>query len=495
MGSWSRSVPVVAMVAAVAAGAAVRAQRGAEPTGPRLPAPTAFPASGTYAIPLSVTLLEADPRAEVHYTLDGSVPTASSPRFDPARLFFLGAVYDGERGVRTGYTVRAVALTSGAAASSIATFTYTIERRDRTVYLSEPVFPGVRMIRDSDNDKMFLVVGQSRAALIDSGQGRGALRDYLAPDIGDRSLDVVFTHNHGDHIGQADQFVRESLEYIGEADRPALVQRLRAAGIPDATIESHVKAMTDGQQIDLGDRTLTLYAAPGHTPGSLVVLDEPSGILFTGDSFGSNNPVVPDSAYMQLGTSLPIDRYLDAILSVRARLRGRVTAVLTGHNDRPLWGETYLDNVQAAAQSIVDHGAAVLVPGPRPAGGQQAQWGDRLNDPNWGAISVNTARLLSVPFERIASISRLDVSGGTLQERFSSDVTTYHLQVPKGARTVGIRPVSLASRPGRLTVHGVPTPSGTEVTVPLRGLRSVDVVVMSPDGSASTTYRLQVSQP
>ena len=492
--TWRAAVAVATVL--LAAGVAAAPQRGGgAPPGPRLPLPTVFPAPGTYATTLSVTLLDADARAEIHYTLDGSVPTAASPRFDPVKLFFLGAVSDGDRGLSAGYTVRAVALDGEGGRSDVATFLYTIARRDRTVYRAEPVFPGVRMIRDADNDKMFLVVGRTRAVLIDSGQGRGALHDSLAPDIGDRPLDVVFTHNHGDHIGQADQFVRESMEYIGEEDRPALVQRLRAAGIPEATIDAHVRAMTEGQTIDLGDRTLTLYQAHGHTPGSLVVLDEPSGILFTGDAFGSNNPIVPDSAYMQLGTSLPIDRYLDAVLRLRAKLHGRVTAVLTGHNDRPLWGETYLDNVQAAAQSIVDHGAEVLVPGPRPAGGLQAQFGDRLNDPNWGAISVNRDRLLSVPPGQIAAVSVLDVSGGTLREAFSSEVKVYHVEVPAGARTLRLTPVSLSSRPRTLTVNGVATRSGAAVTVPLKGVRSIPIVVTSADGSTTTTYELQVVRP
>jgi glyoxylase-like metal-dependent hydrolase (beta-lactamase superfamily II) len=494
MRTSTRRVAAIAIVVALTTAGVAMAQQGGAAARPTLPAPTAFPASGTYATTISVTLLDADPGAQIHYTLDGSVPTAASPTFDPVRLFFLGAVSDGDRGLTTGYTVRAVALGAGGARSDVVTFTYTIARRDRTVYLSEPVFPGVRMIRDADNDKMFLVAGRSRAVLIDSGQGRGALRDYLAPYIGDRPLDVIFTHNHGDHIGQADQFVRESLEYIGEEDRPALVQRLRAAGTPDDVIEAHVKAMTDGQQIDLGDRTLTLYQAHGHTPGSLVVLDEPSGILFTGDSFGSNNAIVPDSAYMQLGTSLPIDRYLDAVLRLRAKLRGKVTAVLTGHNDRPLWGETYLDHVQTAAQAIVDHGVEVLRPGPRPVGGFQAQFGDRLNDPDWGAISVNRDRLLSVPAGQIAAVSLLDVSGGSLQEPFTSDVKAYHLQVAKGTRTVHITPVSLSSRPKALTVNGVAARSGTAVTVPLKGLRSIDVVVTSSDGSVTTTYQLRLDQ-
>jgi len=89
--------------------------------------------------------------------------------------------------------------------SAIANFQFVVERRDRTAYVSEEILPGVRMIRDSDNDKMFLVQGEKAFALIDSGQGTGKLRDYLAQYTGGLPIVPIFTHSHGDHIGQADQ--------------------------------------------------------------------------------------------------------------------------------------------------------------------------------------------------------------------------------------------------------------------------------------------------
>lgn len=475
----------------------VRARQGApQPAaaGPKLAAPTAFPAPGTYGVAISVTLQSADPDADVRFTLDGSAPTANSPRFNPSQLVFLGAVYDGDRGVRTAYTVRAVAAKAGAATSDPATFVYTIDHRDRTAYLSEPVFPGVRMIRDSDNDKMYLVTGTSGAALIDSGQGRGALRQYLAPYLGGRPLTVIFTHNHGDHIGQADQFIQDSTEYIGDADRPALVQRLKNAGVADATIDAHVKAAADGLRVDLGGRTLTVYLTPGHTPGSLVVLDEPNGVLFTGDSFGSNNPIVPDSAYMHLPGSLSMDAYMAAIRATRTKVRGKVVAILTGHNDRPLFGERYLDNAETAVQRILDEGAPALIPAPRPAGGWWSLIGDRLADPDWVAISVNRDRMLPTPPAQLASLSALDVAGASLDPVFSPTTLAYRVQVPKGTRATSVQPVTMSSR-ATVSVNGAAATRGADVAVPLKGASTViPVVVTAADGRTSTTYHVTVDR-
>jgi hypothetical protein len=41
--------------------------------------------------------------------------------------------------------------------SAIANFQFVVDRRDYTACVSEEVLPGVRMIRDSDNDEMFLM--------------------------------------------------------------------------------------------------------------------------------------------------------------------------------------------------------------------------------------------------------------------------------------------------------------------------------------------------
>lgn len=157
---------------------------------PRLPAPTAFPPSGTFPTTESVTLLDADHRATIHYTLDGSTPTAASPVFDPWRLIYIEGLYDGNRGLKTHYTIRAIAVEAEHAPSAVSRFDYLIDRRDRTADVSQEILPGVRMIRDSDNDKMFLLAGSRESVLIDSGMGRGDLAAYVAKLAGPRSLDL-----------------------------------------------------------------------------------------------------------------------------------------------------------------------------------------------------------------------------------------------------------------------------------------------------------------
>jgi glyoxylase-like metal-dependent hydrolase (beta-lactamase superfamily II) len=363
-----------------------------QPTGPRLATPTVFPMPASFPTTESLTLLDAVAGAEVHYTLNGSIPTDKSPVAGPNQLLFLSGIYEGDRGLKAGYTVRAVAMKSGYANSDIATFQYTIDRRDRTVYVSEEVLPGVRMIRDSDNDKMFLIHGTQKYLLIDCGLGRGELGKYIEQFTHGQPLEVVFTHNHFDHIGQADQFIAHSIEHIGAEDRAGLVQVLQRDHIADDVIEQHVRSVINGEEIDLGGDSVQVYLAPGHTKGSLVVLDKKTGYLFTGDSFGSNSPTIPDALWLQLPGTPTAAQYLDMIQHVRSELAGREKYILTGHNDHPLQGDAYLNNLQTACHLLITKGRSVLVPSIRPAGVLQVVVGDRLTDPNWVAINVNPAQ-------------------------------------------------------------------------------------------------------
>ena len=52
--------------------------------------------------------------------------------------------------------------------------------------------------------------------------------------------------------------------------------------IPPVQPTSVVK---DGDRIDLGDRVLEVIHTPGHSPGSICLLDKENKILFTGDTF------------------------------------------------------------------------------------------------------------------------------------------------------------------------------------------------------------------
>ncbi|MBS0422693.1 MAG: MBL fold metallo-hydrolase [Proteobacteria bacterium] len=465
------------------------------PTPPtaKLPPPTIFPAPGTYSNTTSLSLRDEVPGTEIHYTWDGTEPTASSPLYDQHEVLFIEGVYDGDKGLRTDHTLRAVATKGGMAPSEPVTFSYKIERRDRTAYLAEEVAPGVRMIRDSDNDKMFLVRGSKRFALIDSGMGRGDLRNYLSQFTGGLPLVVIFTHSHGDHIGQADQFIAQSTEYVGAGDRDVTADFLQKHGATRGQIASHLKTVTDGSKVDLGDRALEIVTIRGHTPGSIVILDPESGNLFTGDTVGNNSNLPPDVLWMQ-GLTYSLDQYFAAVRTGRKLLGDRVKLIMTGHNDRPLVGTAYLDNLEAALQRAMDEGNEALIPSYRPQGLKQIVVGDRLTDPNWFGINVNAQTFLPAPRDQIASLTLIDLQGATLTTRFTSTNHDYKAIV-KGSGPITIAAMPASSRVQSLTVNDETVQAGTPVDISFKGKRDVALItVTAHDGQTTDSYRVILSR-
>jgi glyoxylase-like metal-dependent hydrolase (beta-lactamase superfamily II) len=452
--------------------------------------PTAFPEPGAYDAAQMITLLARSAEARIHYTLDGSPPGASSPLFDPCRLIpmqeFGQAVPPGRRT----FTVRAAARI-GDQFSADRAFTYVIEPRSRDEYLSQEVEPGVRMIRDFENDKMYLVTGSRRALLIDTGMGGGDLRGHVESFIGRLPLDVVITHAHPDHIARMSQFQADRDVYLHPGDLPMVALFIDRFGYE--IDPAQIKEIGEGFVFDLGDRRVRVYHVPGHSKGCLTLLDEDHGILFAGDAIGSNRPTIVDALWMQM-SDVMIDEYLSTLQVFRAKVAGRIRRIYGGHNDAGLDGEGYLDHLQEAAQRLVDLGANALVPSPRPSGVWQVVSGDRLQDPNWAAINVNRDRCLTSRPDQIASLSNLQMRGAALTEAFKPAVLRHTAIVDPGAARVEVVATATSRRHAALKVNGATATSGQPVAVPLAegAAAAISIEVASPDGSTARTYVLEV---
>jgi hypothetical protein len=88
-------------------------------------APTFSAPAGTYSAPLTVSIHETTPGAAIHYTTNGTTPTATS------------ATYIGPLKVSAAITLKAIALAPGLPASPLASATYTILKA-QTVSFVQP---------------------------------------------------------------------------------------------------------------------------------------------------------------------------------------------------------------------------------------------------------------------------------------------------------------------------------------------------------------------
>lgn len=169
---------------------------------------------------------------------------------------------------------------------------------------------GIYEIDEFDCSEIFVVEGEKRALVIDTGTGIGDLKKLIETRITDKPYDVVASHNHPDHIGGAGWF--EQI-YIHENDLDMEVitgsaktdwRKMYAAMIrkhenkyyaydPDCDICPWPKTpefipISDGHVFDLGGRKVTAYLCQGHTAGEMVFLDDLTGTLLCGDAFNCN---------------------------------------------------------------------------------------------------------------------------------------------------------------------------------------------------------------
>ena len=125
--------------------------------------------------------------------------------------------------------------------------------------------------------RFFLLAGDKKALLIDSGMTLQNARE-IAESLVSLPIELLNTHGDPDHVasnGQFDAFYMDP----AEASNYYKTQKKTGKMIP----------VTDGDVIDLGNRELEIITIPGHTPGSIAVLDKNNRALISGDPIQDGN--------------------------------------------------------------------------------------------------------------------------------------------------------------------------------------------------------------
>lgn len=156
---------------------------------------------------------------------------------------------------------------------------------------------------ETDNGvRIFLLAGTEKALVVDTGMTGLDIRK-LAAEHTDLPLFLLNTHADMDHIagnGQFDDFFMHPSE--------AFLYRNMQHG------KGRMHPVYDGDRIDLGGRILEVIHLPGHTPGSITLLDMENRCLIGGDPIQENGDI------FMFGTHRNMEAYISGLMRLDARL-------------------------------------------------------------------------------------------------------------------------------------------------------------------------------
>lgn len=193
---------------------------------------------------------------------------------------------------------------------------------------------------------MYLLAGEREAVLIDTGFGTLALREIVS-SLTALPVHVINTHGHFDHTGGNPLF---DIACIHEADVP-VYRAFRDAQkrYPQYTIPAPVdnfKMIRDGDTFDLGARTLEVIVTPGHTLGSLCILDKERRWLFTGDT------CCKADVLLNLDFCTTVETYCESMRGLLAR-RAEFDVTWPAHHETPVSPEV-LDQFLEAGKLLCE---------------------------------------------------------------------------------------------------------------------------------------------
>ncbi|HHK5535044.1 MBL fold metallo-hydrolase [Bacillus mobilis] len=189
----------------------------------------------------------------------------------------------------------------------------------------------------------YLLIGGEKAALIDTGLGIDNIK-RITDQLTNLPIIVLTTHVHWDHIGSHGEFKniyvhKDEEDWLVNGIKKLSIEQIRKDVSRDITIPTPetfnpdtykpfqgnpTGLLNDGDEIEIGNRKLTIYHTPGHSPGHISILDNSKGYLFTGDLLYDGTPV-----YAFFPTTNPVDltQSLKKISNIP-----NVTKIYGGHN-------------------------------------------------------------------------------------------------------------------------------------------------------------------
>ena len=195
------------------------------------------------------------------------------------------------------------------------------------------IFNGTWSVEDGDV-RFFLAAGEREALLIDTGM-TGADVKAIAASLTDLPITLVNTHADMDHISSNDAFDSFCMH---PSELPAYHRTHRYT--------NNVRPVFEGYRFDLGGRELEVLHVPGHTPGSITLLDKENRCLIGGD------PIQTGGGIYMFGPYRDMQAYIFGLLHLLAR-ESEFDVVYPSHADAVVEKDN-INKLIAGACDIMD---------------------------------------------------------------------------------------------------------------------------------------------
>lgn len=188
---------------------------------------------------------------------------------------------------------------------------------------------------ENDGVRFFLLTGSEKALLIDCGMTTENAKE-IAESLTDLPLSLLITHADRDHIGGIAAF---DVFYMHPAEAAFYYgQKIRE--------KQDYDPVYDGDVLDLGGRPLRIIYLPGHTPGSIGVLDVSRRALISGD------PIQDGLIYM-FGAHRELHTYIKSLKRLAERT-GEFDEIWPSHATFPMPPAVIEPLIHAAEEILAD---------------------------------------------------------------------------------------------------------------------------------------------
>ena len=196
-------------------------------------------------------------------------------------------------------------------------------------------------------ENMYLLEGDEKALLIDTGYGVGNLRAYIEK-LTDKPILVANTHYHPDHAAGNGEFEQVHMSKGAELDKASVENSdmvpFDITKLPHPDYEKVY--VGDGDTIELGNRTIEILdVKPAHCNSSLFFLDRSHRMFFCGDDMEAAQVILFDNSHnpdINYDLKTILDNFLENTERILS-LSNEFDYLLPNHNGTPI-AKSYLND-------------------------------------------------------------------------------------------------------------------------------------------------------